>query len=118
MWKARSKGQASLEVLLITVFIITMAFLLTSAWFNLNDETKAVVLFKTAAVEKLSKADNFYVLRKVEVVNTTADQLDLDAYITPRDFSANNPGLALEVRLLGDDVAGKTKYSTVNVVIR
>ena len=118
MWKAR-RGQAGLEVLLITVFIITISFILISFWFNINEETKAVALFKTAAVEKLSQADEFYVLRKVEVADTsTASRLDLIAYITPMDFLGEEPSLALEIRALASDLEAKTSYSTVNISIQ
>jgi len=120
MWKRFDRrGQAGLEVLLITVFIVTIAFLVISIWFNLNDETKAIALFKSAAVEKLSQSDKYYVLRKVEVAPTsTGSRLDLIAYITPEDFLSSEAALALEIRGLAGELESKTNYSTVNISIR
>jgi hypothetical protein len=120
MWKRfNSRGQAGLEVLLITVFIITISFLVISIWFNLNDETKAITLFKSAAIEKLSQSDKYYVLRKVEVAPTsTGTRLDLIAYITPQDFLTSEAALALEIRNLADDLEAKTNYATINISVR
>ena len=120
MWKPfNQRGQAGLEVLLITVFIVTISFLVISIWFNLNDETKAITLFKSAAVEKLSQSDKYYVLRKVEVAPTsTGSRLDLIAYVTPNDFTSSEAALALEIRQLANDLENKTNYSTVNITVR
>ena len=110
MLRLKQKGQGSFEFLLVMLFIIFISLLVLNSWFSISDETQALVLMKTMTVEKLNSADDFYTLRKIEIIaGDTPEDLAFNLYITPKA----SPELEEEIRSSAQEVEDNTKYTDI-----
>ena len=115
MLKLKQKGQASFEFLLVTLFILFVTLLVLNSWFSISDETQVIVLLKTKIVERLHQADDFYALRKIEVVDDQdQENLKLKVFITP---SVVGTGIDTDIINFNVELQEKTKYDTVNIKV-
>jgi hypothetical protein len=115
MLKLKEKGQASFEFLLTILFVLAISLVVLNSWFNISDETNAIIMLKTRTIEKLNQADEFYSLRKIEIdsAQSTPEELHLTVFVTPATFIADEPVLAQQIRDFGDEIKNKTKYENV-----
>ena len=114
--KVNSRGQASFEVILIALFILTVTFFTLNSWISIQDETYAIILTKTYAMDVVNQADDVYILRKIEISNVSPDSISLVVYIDP-DFSTQP---VLKARIENDlpaKIAANTKYAADKISI-
>ncbi|HLC36855.1 MAG TPA: hypothetical protein VJK05_04595 [archaeon] len=112
-----NKGQASLEIILVTAFVIVTTLLIVVMWLNGLGDTFIIGKTKLKTMEALDQASENYTLRKIEVdSSSTATDLVLNLYIDPSSFSADRPDLkdSLESSL-ESELAATSNYSTVAV---
>ncbi|MBI5884731.1 hypothetical protein HZB89_01390 [archaeon] len=98
-------GQASFELLLVTVIVISLALLLQSYFFTIFDSTKAITITKLDAVEKLSQLDSFYTIKKIDFIENNDNTISLAVFI--------EPALAEQLDFTGTEqkIISQTKYS-------
>ena len=115
MLKLKQKGQASFEFLLTILFVLIISLVVLNSWFNISDETNAIIMLKTKTIEKLNQADEFYSLRKIEIdaTQSTPTELYLTVFITPAAFTTEEPVLAQEIIGMGEEIKNRTKYDNV-----
>ncbi|MEW6294759.1 MAG: hypothetical protein AB1467_00490 [Candidatus Diapherotrites archaeon] len=63
-----SKGQSSMEMLLVTVAVISISIYILGNYLDLNDSTFAIAMLKADSVQKLNDLNSYYVIRKIDFV--------------------------------------------------
>lgn len=108
------KGQASFEVILVTVIVVALTIFILTYFFNVFDSTAAVTITKLDAVEKINALDSFHEIKKISFTESSDGKtisltIDVEPNITAPetvDFSDTK-----------DKIKSQTKYTTANISV-
>ena len=106
-----SRGQASVELLLVALIVLAGSIAIASYYTNINDSVTATALLKVKVVEKTSGLSYFAYIEKIEpkVSGSTINfTLIMKSEKTPAELQAD-----LELDSIDSFIEGKTKQDIV-----
>lgn len=112
-----SKAQASLEILIIIVIIISLAFFNISNFYSVRDSTIALAMFRSDFSEKLYYLDSSYFISDLKV--STLDSgatVSFSVSTAPNDLSGGSFSYS-EFDSLVYNISESTSFSKVNIFV-
>lgn len=83
------KGQTSIELIIVTAFILILSVLVLSQYFNYNSSTHALSLVKTEMVGILDDSDDFARVYFVDYTLAPSNSIDITVSIRTENLSAS-----------------------------
>jgi len=99
------RGQSSMEMLLVTVAVISISIYILGNYLDLNDSTFAIAMLKADSVQKLNDLNSYYVIRKIDFVQATANDGNFNIITAP------NTLVYLDLGNAGDKIKTRTKIT-------
>ncbi|RLG71126.1 MAG: hypothetical protein DRO04_00495 [Candidatus Iainarchaeum archaeon] len=114
MWK-QNKGQASFEMLFVALVILILSILALGKWFSINQETKALILFRLETNSLLNKTlEPFHI--SYANASTQNSTLVITSQISP-DFVAKYPEFSTSFKNIACKILNQTNYQHVTLKI-
>ena len=112
-----SKGQASLEIILVTAFVIVTTLLIVVMWLDSLGDTFIISRLKLDSMDVLSKASETYTIRKIEsdLLSSSETHLELNLYLEPGGFQLRHPDLVNELKSLENSIALNSRYESISI---
>ena len=112
-----SKAQASLEILIIIVIIISLVFFNISNFYSVRDSTIALAMFRSDFSEKLYYLDSSYFISDLKV--STLDSgatVSFSVSTAPNDLTGGSFSYS-EFDSLVYNISESTSFSKVNIFV-
>jgi hypothetical protein len=105
-----ARGQGSIEVMLIIVTAIGLAFYFSIAYLSTQDVTTALVIAKNRVTEKMNLHQDVAVIEEMRFVRN-ADDLTIRVFTQPptAELEPN------ELNIIGTEIENSTPFSSVTI---
>ncbi len=111
------KGQTAIELIIVTVLIITASTMIIGKLFQVQDSTIAMATLKSHALNAIEKENNFYYIKKIENPVVTDETFVMEIKIGGSTYSE-----IIDEYLQGDIVkhaiANNTLYNAEDITIQ
>lgn len=108
------RGQGSIEVMLIIVVVVALAFVFSNAYLGTQDATTALVIAKNRLTEKLNLLEAPAIIEAAKFTKTGSDALTIKVFTKPAipqsDLQQYLGGIQTEIR-------NSTSFSAVEIQI-